>query len=249
MTLSKPRPRQTFQQELATRIGRDICAGRIAPGQTLPPESALCEQFGVSRIVVREAVKSLAAKGLLEVRRKTGTAVLPRERWHLFDPDVISWYASAATVDERYVGDLMELRRVVEPAVARLAANRATPADRTAIRTAFNAMIKAAPGAKEYVPADLAFHAAILTACHNQFLQQMQSALAVILETSFRISSRVPQGPVKSLSLHEDLCVGIEKGDPVAAERATLALIERAESDLAAVVAQTPAGVPYATAE
>jgi DNA-binding FadR family transcriptional regulator len=83
----------------------------------------------------------------------------------------------------------------------------------------------------------LTFHAAILRACHNQFLWQMHSALSVMLRTSFTISSRVPQGPHKSLPLHEDLCVGIEAKDPDAAERAVLALIERAESDLANAIA------------
>jgi DNA-binding FadR family transcriptional regulator len=241
MEINVEKPRRTFQEQLLARLGQEICAGSYSPGQVLPSETALGERFGVSRIVVREAVKSLVAKGILDVRRKTGTVVQPRERWNLFDPDVIGWYARSATIDEKFVADLMELRRVVEPAVARLAAMRATAADRQAIRGAFNEMVKAAPGPDEYVPADLAFHGAVLTACHNQFLWQMHSALDVMLRTSFTISSRVPQGPIKSLSLHEDLCVGIEFGDPRAAEQAVLALIERSESDLAQVIASLPA--------
>jgi DNA-binding FadR family transcriptional regulator len=249
MTRTKPRPRQTFQAELTDRIGQEICAGRMMPGQVVPSEPILCERFGVSRIVVREAVKALAAKGMLEVRRKTGTVVQPRERWHLFDPDVIGWYAASASIDRHFVSELLELRRAVEPAVAHLAARRATEEDRRAIRLAFEEMARAAPGLHGYVPADLAFHAAVLTASHNRFFWQMQSALAVLLRTSFTISVRVPRGPVKSLSLHEDLCRGIEVGDPPSAERAALALIERAESDLAAVVAEAPSDLPLATAE
>lgn len=233
-------PRRTFQEEIFDELGQEICSGRFNPGDTLPAEPILCERFRVSRIVVREAIKSLAAKGVLEVRRKTGTVILPRDRWHLFDPDVIGWYARCATIDQRFVADLMELRRVIEPAAARLAASRATEADRAAIRDAFNRMVKAAGVNEAYVPADLSFHNAVLTACHNQFLWQMHSALSVILQQSFIISARVPQGPRKSLSLHEDLCAGIEIGDPDAAERAVLKLIERAESDLANAVALLP---------
>ncbi|HXP97392.1 MAG TPA: FadR/GntR family transcriptional regulator [Telmatospirillum sp.] len=235
-------PRRTFQEQIFNELGQDICSGRFSPGEVLPSEMALCDRFRVSRIVVREAVKSLAAKGILDVRRKTGTVVQPRERWHLFDPDVIGWYANSATLDERFVADLMELRQVIEPAAARLAAVRADETDRQAIRAAFENMAKAASGQGAYVPADLAFHAAILTACHNQFLWQMHSALSVMLRTSFTISSRVPKGPYKSLPLHEDLCVGIEAGNPDAAERAVLALIQRAESDLANAIATLPKG-------
>jgi DNA-binding FadR family transcriptional regulator len=233
-------PRRTFQQQMVNALGLDICSGRYSPGQVIPSEIVLCEQFRVSRIVVREAVKSLVAKGILDVRRKTGTVVQPRDQWHLFDPDVIGWFAESATIDERFVADLMELRRVIEPAAARLAAMRADETDRQAIRVAFENMAKAASGKGDYVPADLAFHTAILTACHNQFLRQMHSALSVMLRTSFTISALVPEGPYKSLPLHEDLCVGIEVNNPDAAERAVMALIERAESDLANAIAGLP---------
>lgn len=228
--------RRTFHDELLDALGRDICTGRFQPEEILPAEPVLCDRFRVSRIVVREAIKSLAAKGLVEVRRKTGTIVLPRDQWRLFDPDVIGWLADGTVVDDRFVADLMELRRVIEPAAARLAASKATAGDRQAIRTALAAMVDAAGVADRYVPADLAFHSAILAACHNQFLWQMHSALSVLLRTSFVIAAQVPEGPRRSLSLHEDLCAGIENGDAAAAEQAVWRLIERAECDLAAVV-------------
>ncbi|MDR3437388.1 FadR/GntR family transcriptional regulator [Telmatospirillum sp.] len=233
-------PRRTFHEEILNQLGQDICSGRYNPGDVVPSEPVLCDQYRVSRIVVREVIKSLAAKGLLEVRRKTGTVVLPRDHWQLFDPDVVGWHASSATIDKHFVADLMELRRVIEPAAARLAAQKASDEDRQTIRTAFSRMVDSAGVNERYVPADLAFHNAILTACHNQFLWQMHSALSVILRTSFVISSRVPQGPRKSLSLHEDLCAGIENGNADAAEQAVLKLIARAESDLANAVAALP---------
>src|SRR5208337_4556200 len=229
-------PRPTLCWQVCEQLGQDICAGRFASGEVLPPEPALCERFNVSRIVVREAVKSLAAKGVLDVRRKTGTVVQPQEHWQLFDPDIVAWRVQAATLDARFAADLMELRRVVEPQAARFAAERITEDEIRAMRSAFDAMAAAVAGQGEYVPADLAFHAVILAACHNQFLRQMQGVLSVILRTSFTLSSRVPGGPARSLPLHEALCDAIEARDPDAAERAVVALIERAGRDLHAVI-------------
>jgi DNA-binding FadR family transcriptional regulator len=229
-------PRRTFHEEILDRLGQQICAGRYKPGDVLPAEPILGEQFQVSRIVVREAVKSLVAKGILEVRRKTGTIVLPREQWHLFDPDVIGWYARGRAFDQRFIADLMELRRIIEPAAARLAAERASEDDRKAVRVAFARMAASTGAPENYVPADLAFHNAILTASHNQFLWQMSSALSIILRTSFLIAVRVPGGPQGSLAMHEDLCLGIERGEPDAAEAAVRKLIERAEHDMTAAI-------------
>ncbi len=94
-------------------LGRDICSGRIRPGQLLLPEPELCARFGFSRIVIREAVKSLAAKGLLAVTRRVGTLVLEPTRWNLFDTDIIGWRAASAVADPVLQRDLMEMRRIL----------------------------------------------------------------------------------------------------------------------------------------
>lgn len=225
-------PRTTFQRQVLDRLGLDICSGRYAPGQILPSENELCERFAFSRIVIREAVKSLAAKGMLEVRRKVGTLVLDPADWNLFDPDIIAWRSRTVGIDRRMSNDLMELRRIVEPPAARLAAVRATEEDRAAIRAAFEGMRRAVAGEGDYVAADLAFHAAILDACGNQFVRQMQNAVSAILRTGFEIISLKPGGPAYSLPMHEGLCRAIENGDAEAAERAALLLISQAEEDL-----------------
>jgi GntR family transcriptional regulator, galactonate operon transcriptional repressor len=212
-------------------MGEQICSGKFAPGDILPAEPVLAEQMQVSRITIRETMKSLSAKGMLEVRRRYGTIVLPRSQWQLFDPDVITWRARAGAIDEGLIQDLMELRLIIEPNAAKLAAKRATAEDRVAVRRAFKSMERAVAGRGEYVPADLAFHGAILTACHNQFIQQMQNALSAILRTSFELSSEIAGGPARSLPMHEALCIAIEKGDQAGAEEAVLTLIKRAEKD------------------
>jgi GntR family transcriptional regulator, galactonate operon transcriptional repressor len=221
----------TLHRQVLNQMGEQICAGKFQPGDILPAETELAEQLQVSRITIRETMKSLSAKGMLQVRRRHGTIVLPRSQWQLFDPDVITWRARAGTVDADLIRDLMELRTIIEPNAAKLAAKRATPEDRVAVRRAFRAMERAVAGQGEYVPADLAFHGAILTACHNQFIQQMQNALSAILRTSFELSSEIAGGPARSLPMHEALCVAIERADPEAAERAVLTLIARAEND------------------
>ena len=104
-------------------LGEAIVAGRYAAGASLPPEPMLCEELGVSRTVVREAVKSLIAKGLITTGPKVGTRVLPETEWNWFDPDVILWQSKAGWTPE-FLRDLMELRRVVEPAAVRMAAER-----------------------------------------------------------------------------------------------------------------------------
>lgn len=233
-------PRATFQEQVLATLGRDICSGNIRPGQLLPPEAELCERFGFSRIVIREAIKSLAAKGLLEVTRRVGTLVLAPTRWNLFDPDIIGWRAESTVFDPTLSRDLMEMRRIIEPAAVRLAALRASDEDRRNLRAAYMAMARAVAGKGDYVKADLAFHTTILSACGNQFLRQMQDAMAALLQVSFDVITKKPGGPAHSLPMHEAVCEAIERGDAEAAESAALILINGAEEDLRELVPARP---------
>ena len=110
---------------IARDIGVRIVSGRIPPGRVLNGEIEASERLNVSRTAYREAVRILAAKGLIESRPKLGTRVSEPRHWHLLDPDVISWIFSS-TPDERLMSALFELRTVVEPAAAALAAQRRT---------------------------------------------------------------------------------------------------------------------------
>jgi GntR family transcriptional regulator, galactonate operon transcriptional repressor len=230
-----PRPaaaRTTFHDQVVDQLGRDICSGRYRPGSVLPSEPELGERFGFSRIVIREAIKSLVAKGMLEVSRRIGTLVLEPNRWNLFDPEVIVWRAASADFDTTMARDLMELRRIVEPAAVRLAAERASPEERRALRAAYMAMARAVAGKGDYVSADLDFHTTILAACGNQYLRHMQEAMAAMLEASFEIVTQKPGGTALSLPLHEAVCEAIERGDGAAAQQAAIVLIESAEQDM-----------------
>ena len=225
-------PRTTFQEQVLAQIGQDICAGRYRPGDVLPSEAELCARFNFSRIVIREAIKSLAAKGMVDVRRKLGTLVQPPAQWNLFDPEIIAWRTQTGGVDRVLAHDLLELRRIVDPPTARLAARRATADDRAKLRMAFAAMARAVAGEGDYVTADLGFHATILEASGNQFLRTMQVAMSAILRVSFQLSSKRQGGPAYSLPMHEALCIAIVQGEEDAAEQAARRLIAQSECDL-----------------
>lgn len=218
------------------RLGEAIVAGRWLPGATLPPEPTLCEELGVSRTVIREAVKSLVAKGLLVTGPKLGTRVLPAEQWNWFDPQVVQWQGHAGLTRE-FLRDLQELRRVVEPAAVRLAAERATPEDIAGIEAAYAGMKHAIEHGGDYVHHDLLFHQGLLRACHNRMVVQMSKALGALLRTSFEISTSKPDGPAKSLPLHRAVLDAVIARSPAKAERAILVLIDGARDDIELVLA------------
>lgn len=217
-------------------LGEAIVGGQYPPGSSIPPEPTLCETLGVSRTVVREAVKSLAAKGLLVTGPKVGTRVLPAEQWNWFDPDVITWQGKAGLTRD-FLRDLQELRRVVEPAAVRLAAERATADDLARIETAYAGMKQAIEQGGDYVRHDLAFHQGLLLACHNRMVVQMSKALGALLRTSFELSTARPDGPAQSLPLHRAVLDAVIARNAGKAERAILVLIDGAADDIEQVLA------------
>ncbi|GAA4333920.1 FadR/GntR family transcriptional regulator [Variovorax defluvii] len=212
-------------------LGEAIVSRRYAVGMPMPAEPLLCEAFGVSRTVVREAVKSLVAKGLIVTGPKVGTRVLPEDRWNWFDPDVITWQSRVGLTPE-FLRDLVDLRRVVEPAAVRLAAERATGADIAEIEAAYAGMKAAIEQGGDYVSNDLRFHHGLLVAARNRMLAQMSKALDALLRTSFELSTAKKDGPAKSLPLHRAVLDAVIAHNPARAERAILKLIESAREDI-----------------
>jgi DNA-binding FadR family transcriptional regulator len=217
-------------------LGGAIVSGHYTPGAGIPPEPMLCESLGVSRTVVREAVKSLIAKGLVTSGPKVGTRVQPSEQWNWFDPDVIRWQAQSGLTAE-FLRDLQELRRVVEPAAVRMAAERATPEDLAEIEAAFQGMRRAVEEGGDYVAYDLRFHQGLLRASGNRMIVQMSKALGALLRTSFEISTSRKDGPRRSLPLHRAVLDAVAARNPARAEKAILVLIDGARDDIEAVLA------------
>ncbi len=217
-------------------LGEAIVAGRYLPGGALPPEAMLCEKLGISRTVVREVVKSLVAKGLVSTGPKVGTRVMPSAKWNWFDPDVVAWQSKAGLTRE-FLREVQELRRVIEPAAVKLAAERATPEDVAAIEAAYAGMKDAIDNGGDYVAYDLRFHQGLLRACHNRMIVQMSDALGALLRTAFEISTSRPHGPASSLPLHRAVLDAVIARSPQKAEKAALVLIDGAGDDMEEVLA------------
>jgi DNA-binding FadR family transcriptional regulator len=228
-------PRGGLHGQVVHNIGRRILRGEIQPGEVVP----LGEGLPASRTVMREAIKVLAAKGLVESRPKTGTRVRPREAWNLLDADVLAWQREGGP-PAPFLRKLTEVRRIVEPAAAELAAQRATARELAGMEEAFGDMEAALAGRKpDYEAFDLAdmrFHRAILEACHNDVLEQMSGVVFGALLVSFRATSRLPGSAKASLPRHRAILDAIRSGHGRRAARAmgqlvhgTAASIDRAD--------------------
>ena len=154
--------RKSMHARIVQELGMQIVGGALAPGQRLPPEPSLCETYGVSRPVLREATRVLVAKGLVVSKPRVGSVVRPREDWHMLDPDVLYWKIASVPEGE-FFRSLLVVRRVIEPAAAALAATAATGEDLARIAFAYERMEHAqTPGA--LLEHDLEFHRAIMAA-------------------------------------------------------------------------------------
>jgi len=215
---------------IARDLGVRIVSGRIPPGRVLNGEIAASERLRVSRTAYREAVRILAAKGLIESRPKLGTRVSEPRHWHLLDPDVISWIFSG-TPEEGLLRGLFELRTVVEPAAAALAAQRRTEEHLGVMRRALQTMAVSSLAVAAGRQADCAFHTALLEASGNPFLASLTSGVsaAVTWTTIFKQRTRpLPRDPLPD---HERVYEAVAAGDPAAAREAMAELVELALLD------------------
>lgn len=212
-------------------LAQRILAGRMPEGSTLDL-IALQSEFDVSLTVLREALRVLAAKGMVDARPKRGTFVRPRADWSLLDADVLRWQFARAADQPGLFDDLHELRGIVEPGAASLAATRATPADIEALETALADMACAGHDPAAAVAADLAFHRALLAATHNELIQRME----VVIETGLAERDRMVHGaadaddPVPS---HKAVVDAIRRHNPTQAARAMGKLLDQAVEDVA----------------
>lgn len=224
MTLSgrtDSRPlRRNLREQLVEQLGGDIVSGRLQPGDPLPNEEALLNRYDVSRTVLREALNVLSGKGLLDARPRRGTIVRPRAEWSQLDAEILGWRSDAEPTADN-LDQLMELRRIIEPSAAALAASRATVEDRGAIGTAYAAMVQAGRDVPAFVDADVQFHVACLAAARNEFLLPVTHAIRASLVASMRITNRdSEQNRTVTLPLHKAILDAILARDAAAAQAA-----------------------------
>lgn len=222
---------QSLHHAVVSQIGRRIVGGDFLPGEALPTADETSEMMGVSRTVLREAIKVLAGKGLVESRPKTGTRVRPRKDWNFLDPDVLSWrYASVVNPDD--VNALFELRRAIEPMSAALAARRASPELNAELSAALSEMERVGDDSDRFAEPDLVFHQTILRMTGNELIGSLAALIETALVLSFRLSNDNPEGQGHSLPLHRDVAEKIQARDEAGARDAMLVLIDNAEQDV-----------------
>ena len=214
------------------KLGHAIVGGRYATGERLPTEDELARKLKVSRPSLREGLKALARKGLVESRTRRGTIALGREHWDALDADVLRWTA-ASPPDHAFLLSLIELRSIMEPAAARLAASRATPEQILAIEAAYQGMVDSLPhdleGCHNH---DLAFHGSIFAACGNAMLHRFYVAIGALLLTLFRASTEARESYQRSLAEHGAVAVAIRRRQPEEAEKAMQKLLGGTVRDL-----------------
>ena len=218
-------PRGGLHGQVDHAIGRHILSGQIRPGERLPAPPLL----PASRTVLREAIKVLAAKALVESRSKIGTRVRPRHAWYLLDPDVLAWQQDAGS-PAAFLRKLTEVRLIVEPAAAELAARRAGATELQTIDEAYRDMEAALCGrARDYAAfdrADMQFHQAIIRACRNDLLEQMSQVVYSALLVSFHATSRLPRQAKRSLPKHRAILDAIRGRQPRRAGEAMRRLVQ-----------------------
>ncbi len=180
---------QRLSEMVAGTIGKRIVTGQYKPGDILPTEPEVQAEFGVSRTAVREAISLLSAKGLTASRPKIGTRVRPAVDWNMFDADVLRWQVEYGPTDA-FVNALFEMREIIEPSAASLAAERATGEDIAVLGVAMDGIQNRPRGGSEQIAADIDFHMAILKASRNPILISVGAMINSALELSFTIGWR-----------------------------------------------------------
>jgi DNA-binding FadR family transcriptional regulator len=235
MPVQSPRVKGSAGVSLHARvldqIGQAIVRGELAPGDPLPNADDWSASYGVSRTVLREVIKVLAGKGMVESRPKIGTRIRDRADWNFLDPDVLAWRFGTTTnvTDARA---LFELRRAIEPMAGSLAAQRAGKADIERLEALYRRMEDCVDDNDRFTAADLDFHQAILHMTGNELFGSLAALTETAMVISFRLSDDNPYGQRPSLPLHRRVCDCIAARDPGGASAALIELLDLSEADV-----------------
>ncbi len=217
---------QSSHDQIAAILGTELLKGTYAPGTNMPAEPQLIQRFQISRTVMREVMKTLAAKGFVISKTKVGTRVRDPVYWNYFDADVLAWRVRLG-LDDEFMKSLTEVRRALEPPAAALAARRCAPADIARLRECVRQMARTDHTRQSFAEADLDFHLAIGSASGNPLMRSMASVIETALVASFAHSSPVdePEDHEATVNGHAAVVDAIEAGDEAAAAAAILKVI------------------------
>jgi len=215
--------------QVARALGMEILAGKHPVGANLPVEADLLARFQISRTILREVLKTLAAKGLLAAKARVGTRVTHPVHWNFFDAEVLSWKV-AIGLDDDFRRDMAEIRRLIEPRAAALAAERREAESIAAIRAALDRMRIADQDAVRFAQADLDFHLAIGAASGNPLMRSIASVIETALTASFSpiAPAEHPGLHAAVVAKHEAILNAIVAGDGTVAAAAMLSVINSA---------------------
>ncbi|UTW10435.1 FadR/GntR family transcriptional regulator [Marinobacterium rhizophilum] len=210
--------------QVAREIAVKILSGEVKEGAIIGGEIAMCQQFGVSRTALREAIKLLTSKGMVESRPKVGTRVCCRTQWNMLDVQLLEWLASIETTDDIYQ-EFLELRRAIEPEATALSAERATKEQRIELTNIFHRMVEVSENFDQdaWTIVDSQFHRMIFISTGNSFYVPFGNVLTSMFKWFIRFSSK--EGGV-CLKEHRAIYDAIMSGDSVKARQASLSLMQ-----------------------
>jgi len=231
-------PLRNLHSQVLWQLGVAIVGGDYPEGSILPPDTDLLQRFAVSRTVLREALKTLSAKGMIEARARIGTRVLPRARWNLFDADVLAWHFETGP-NVAFLKSLSEIRIGIELESAALAAARRTAEQADSLLDCASRMGQAET-AEQFARIDLEFHRSVAEASGNPFMASISALVELALTAAFTISSPVEDDAamVATVAAHGRIARAIAAGDADEAREAMRAVISEGFGRAAARMAQ-----------
>lgn len=223
------RPR--VQKNITATLAADILNGRFKSGTMLPRENDLCEEYGVSRTVIRETIKTLESKGLVRGKPRVGTLVCEQDDWNLLDQQVLDWLGPRI-VDLDLLLCILEARRAIGPVAAELATQRASAMDIAALELAWKQMNEAGEDIEAFTQGDVDFHIALLRASHNQVFRQLCSIIEAALRYTLYTSNDAVASREEAISEHQELVEAIRLRDKTRARNSSNRMLDLAARDL-----------------
>ncbi|HEY5808703.1 MAG TPA: FadR/GntR family transcriptional regulator [Povalibacter sp.] len=238
--------KRRLHRKIADGIGVEILSGKRAPGSLLPTEIEASQHLEVSRSAYREALRILVAKGLVQTRPKAGASVTPRQQWQILDPDVLRWVFENEP-SEAFIRSLFELREILEPNAAALAATRRTPMQLARMGHALEEMARHGLATEAGRVADQAFHEEILKATGNEPLMTLTATIGATIHWTTAFKYRASKLPRDPLPEHRKLYGAIAEADPEGAMKAAQELVQLALQDTRLSLRQRSAALPSGT--
>lgn len=208
---------------LAEKLAQRILTGEYAPGSILPAEMELGEAFGVSRTAVREAVKTLTAKGMVLPRPRIGTRVMPKSSWNFLDKELLSWWMTEENFQE-VIQHFLVLRSILEPQACQLAALLGSAEQKAHLNTLMDEMVQLKKHfqRERWIEVDMAWHEHIYAMSGNPFLTSFAALFHSVYHTYF---TSITQNEVVKLENHQAIVDAIQESDAQGAYEACQLLL------------------------